>query len=416
MTSREFHLNADFDASLRGAKSLLETSDPTYLHEMAWHFLFAAAETDSLIVHRPLPPDFLVYLAGRGLGLPRIVLHPEFTPGSRFCPFGWTPQTEALSLRYAQPDAHPDLRIVQVANSRAFNLEVERGWGEAWGEARGQSKGKRAEREPPGYLFGALADLENFLAARSEPLGWVIKGDHGHAGTGNRRVPSGALAEADRAPLAALFRDHGRVVAEPWHDRLLDMSVQFRVGKGGAISGFRGHVLLNSRDGAFLGVKILPGLRPPEPWDEVLEASAGELGRVLDDLGYFGPVSADAYVRNSPQGPRLRPVVDINARLSMALPAHGLADRLPGKSLLWMWSKPRKLNLPAPFTGYSDFEARLGAHAFDPDTRNGILAVSPLSIPGSGIRPKRVGFLFSADDEAGLARLQTAFAKALGRS
>jgi hypothetical protein len=406
LISREFHLNADFDASLRGAPSLLETADPTYLHEMAWHFLFAAGETDSLIVHRPLPADFLAYLTGKGLGLPRIVLHPEYTSASRFSPFGWNAQTEALSLRYAEPAAHPDLRIVQVANSRAFNLEVEREWNEG-------NEGN--EGEPPGYLFAALGDLEAFLAARREPLGWVIKGDHGHAGTGNRRVPSGSLAEADRAPLTALFRDHGRAVAEPWHERLMDMSVQFQVGKGGSVSGFRGHVLLNSRDGAFLGVKILPGRRPPEPWDGVLEASAGELGRALNALGYFGPVGADAYVCDSPQGPRLRPLVDINARLSMALPAHGLADRLPGKTLLWMWSKPRKLNLPAPFTGYADFEARLGAHAFDPIARTGILAVSPLSIPGSAIRPKRVGFLFCADDEAGLAGLQAGFAQALGR-
>jgi hypothetical protein len=191
------------------------------------------------------------------------------------------------------------------------------------------------------------------------------------------------------------------------------MSVNFRVGKHGALSDFRGHVLLNSRDGAFLGVKILSTRRPPEPWDIALEAASGELAKALDALGYFGPVGVDAYVWNSPQGPRLRPLVDLNARLSMALPAHGLADRLPGKTLLWMWSKPRKLDLP---WDYAAFDARLGAHAFDAETRTGILAVSPLSLPDGTARPKRVGFLFSADDEDGLSVLQAGFAKALGRA
>lgn len=412
MQSREFYLNADFDPSLRGAPSLLETDDPTYLHEMSWHYLFAGGAGDSLIVHRELPGDFLGYLHAKGLDLPRLLLHPAFTPGSMFTPFGWNSHAQGLAARYAQVPPHPDPRIVRIANSRAFNLEVEREWG-----------GPDAQ----GRLFLSLEALETFLSAREEPMGWVAKGDHGHAGTANRRVPSGPLAEPDRAALGALFTGHGRLVLEPWHERLLDMSVGFTVGKAGVIRDFRGHILLNSRDGAFLGVKILPGRRPPEPWDQALEASADELGKALDALGYFGPVGVDAYVWNSPRGPRLRPLVDINARHSMSLPAHGLADRLPGKTVLWMWTKPRKLDLPS---GYAELDARLGALAFDPATREGILAVSPLAYEdgrkhpedgrkrqgASRLRPKRVGFLLSAGDEAGLDALQAGFSRALGRA
>lgn len=404
MQSREFYLNADFDPTLRGAPSLLDTGDSTYLHEMSWHYLFAAGAGDSLIVHRELPGDFQDYLKSKSLALPRLVLHPSFTPTSLFAPFGWNTHALGLAARYAAPPSHPDPRIVRIANSRAFNLEVEREW-----------SGPDAQ----GRLFQSVEALEKFLSARDEPLGWVVKGDHGHAGTANRRVPSGPLEEGDRASLAALLAGHGQVVLEPWHERLLDISVGFTVGKAGLIGGFRGHVLLNSRDGAFMGVKILPGRRPPEPWDQALEASAEELGKSLDSLGYFGPVGMDAYVWNSSRGPRLRPLVDINARNSMSLPAHGLADRLPGKTLLWMWSKPRKLDLPA---GYAEFDARLGGLAFDPATREGILAVSPLAYgngspsPGSAlVRPKRVGFLFSAGDDAGLEALQSGFSGAMGR-
>jgi hypothetical protein len=398
LPSREFYLNADFEPSLRGAPSLLETADPTYLHEMSWHYLFATGPDDSLIVHRELPGEFLEYLDAKGLALPRRVVHPAFTPASRFTPFGWNAHAQGLASRYTEMPAHPDPRIVRIANSRAFNLEVEREWG-----------GPDAQ----GRLFQSLETLETFLSARDESLGWVAKGDHGHAGTANRRVPSGPLGEADRVPLAALFAGHGQAVLEPWHERLMDMSVGFTVGKAGAIRDFRGHVLLNSRDGAFLGVRIPSNRRPPEPWDEALEASAEELGKALDALGYFGPVGVDAYVWNSPRGPRLRPLVDINARLSMSLPAHGLADRIPGKTLLWMWSKPRKLNLPS---GYGEFDARLGGLAFDPSTREGILAVSPLSYGDGRVRPKRVGFLLSAGDDAGLEALQTGFSRALGRA
>ncbi|MDB5049769.1 MAG: hypothetical protein JWO30_2840 [Fibrobacteres bacterium] len=413
MPSLEFYLNSDFDLSLRGRPSLLESPDPTFVHEMAWHFLFAGGKSDSLIVHRPLPGDFLAYLAEKGLALPRIVVHPDYSAQSVFTPFGWNAHAEGLAERYAGQPAHPDSAAVKTANSRVFSLAWER---------------ECAGAEPPGgygSLFVSLPELEDFLHGRAEPEGWVVKGNHGHAGTANRRVPSGPLAEVDRQALAQLLEEHGCVVAEPWQQRLMDMSVNFSVEKGGALKAFRGHQLLNSRDGAFLGVKILPTRMPPEPWSRDLRASASALAKALDAIGYFGPVSVDAYVFSSPAGPRLRPTVDINARHSMALPAHGLADRLPGKTLLWMWSKPRKLDLPGD---YRSFDARLGAHAFRRDTGTGILAVSPLALEapggtgpvaaskGQALRPKRVGILFSAEDEEGLARLQSGFSRAMGRS
>ncbi|HKP97640.1 MAG TPA: hypothetical protein VJ385_17995 [Fibrobacteria bacterium] len=430
MPSREFYLNADFDLSLRGRPSLLETSDPTFVHEMAWHFLFAGGSGDSLIVHRPLPEDFLEYLRGKGLGrdLPRLTVHPGFDPESEFTPFGWNAHAESLAQRYSRPPAHPEPPAVKTANSRAFGLELEREWGRIKGlhrpggpEGRGDGEGS-----PEGYgsLFASLEGLESFLRGRTEPGGWVVKGDHGHAGTANRRVPSGMLPEESRKALADLLAGHGRVVAEPWDERLMDLSVNFTVEKGGSLRDFRGHELLNSRDGAFLGVKIHPSRLPPDPWREELSASAAFAAMTLDALGYSGPVSVDAYVRATLQGPRLRPLVDVNARHSMALPAHGLARRLPGKSLLWMWAKPRKLDLPADYAG---LDARLGPLAFQAATGLGILAASPLrasdrSQEGTGAgrrpdaaRPKRVGFLFSAADEGDLRRLQAGFAQALGR-
>jgi hypothetical protein len=106
--------------------------------------------------------------------------------------------------------------------------------------------------------------------------------------------------------------------------------------------------------------------------------------------------------------------VDINARLSMALPAHGLARRLPGRHVFWFWAKPRKLALPATF---AELESRLGGHAFDAGSRTGILAVSPLRLepPAPTPIPKRVSFALCAGDEAELESLRAAFQAALGR-
>lgn len=373
---REFYLNADFDRTLRGIASLLDDDYHTYIHEMSQHFLFAAAPEDSVIVHRPLPAGFLAYIARKRLALPAIKVHPDFTPSARFTPFGWNTHASRLNLRYARPSPHSDLEAVRAANSRVFSHALEKG--EAGDPGNGGPGGiDPGSVDPGGGLFDSLPALEAYLLAHPSAEGWVAKGNHGHAGTANRRILGATLGEEERRGLELLFREDRWVALEPWHERLLDLSANFHVDPEGGISGFRGHTLVNSRDGAFLGVRIAPSGQPPEPWRGGLEAAAGRLGKALRGIGYSGPVSMDAYVRKTPAGPVLRPWVDINARLSMALPAHGLSQRLPGRYLYWHWAKPRKLSLPGD---YEELQARLGPADFDPETRRGILAASPLTV------------------------------------
>jgi hypothetical protein len=192
------------------------------------------------------------------------------------------------------------------------------------------------------------------------------------------------------------------------------MAVNFRIDREGTVHDWAGHEMLTSRDGSFLGVKVAPSRLPPEPWRGELQSASRELAVALHGIGYFGPVSVDAYAWDDGRGTRLRPWVDINARLSMALPAHGLARRFPGRHILWFWAKPRKLNLPST---YAELESRLGPHAYHPGRGTGILVVSPLRLEPSAPSPapKRVGFALCAGDEAGLEALRVAFHEALGR-
>jgi hypothetical protein len=372
---------------------------------MPWHFLFAALphKDESIILTVPLPPDFRAYIAAKGLELPMSMLHPVFTRAAEFVPFGWNAQALALAARYARPPRAPDLAAVKRANARGFALALERDW---------------FPDDCRGRLFADLPALTAFLASRPASEGWVAKGEYGFAGTGNRRLPGGLPSEKDMPGLASLFAAHGSVVLEPWHERLSDMAMLFTVSPEGDVVDFRGHRLLNSRDGAFLGVEISPNRMPPAPWADELQNHAGRLAQALSQAGYFGPVGVDAYVHDAPEAPRLRPLVDINARLSMAMPAHGLARRLPGRFVRWSWHKPRKLRMPA---GYADLDARLGAAAFDPGKGEGILAVSPLfrehgREEGPEDKPKRIGFALVAKDRDGLESLQADFVRALGRA
>jgi hypothetical protein len=409
LIEREYFLNADFDPTLRGDASLLETTAGTFLHEMAWHYLFAAGESDSVVIHQPLPQNFIDYISRKEIALPRTILHPEYSPNSQFTPFGWNDYTIRRLAIYSKNLQHPPIETIKLANSRVFHQGLEKRWVE--------EDGLPWSMDEEGGIFATWASLEKFLHEHPRPKGWMLKGNHGHAGTANRHIPAGPLNATDQKNLALILVEHGKVALEPWHERVLDMSANFWVDPGGAISDFRGHELFNSRDGTFLGVKLIPNRQAPSPWDEGLRITGDRLGKALADIGYFGPVSMDAYVWQSQQGPQLRPLVDINARYSMALPIHGLGRRLPGKTLLWIWMKPRKLRLPDP-TGKNDYEAldaSLGKNAFSPASQTGILATSPVWNTDHRNPVKRIGFLISADGEDQLAYLRQAFALALGR-
>lgn len=414
VANREFYLNADFDLTLRGAPSVLDGNSPTFVHEMSQHFIFAPSKRDSMILNAPLPADFLEYLTDKGMELPEMRIHPNHNPSALFTPFGWNPHTETLNRRYANPAQHPTLEAVRVANSRVFSHAFER---KAALESGSENLGA-LQGEPVGGLFDSLTALETHIQENPSALGWVAKGNHGHAGTANRRLRTLTLGEEDHLGLEILFEENQWVALEPWQDRLQDMSVNFQVDAAGNIHTLRGHELINSKDGAFLGVRINPSGQPPEEWHGALESAATRLGRALHDIGYFGPVSMDAYAWKSPAHPApiLRPWVDINARLSMALPAHGIASRLPNRHLIWIWTKPRKLQVPSTYSGLMEC---LGPLDFDPKSGTGILAVSPIHLgsPGAGtVKPKRIGFLFSARDEEELVRLRTGFQGAMGRS
>lgn len=398
-SAREYYFNGDFDLTLRGAPTVLDGDDPTFVHEMANHFLFAGGAGDSVILRAPLLPDFQEYLAAKELERPETPVHPRFTPTATFTPFGWNLHAVSLNARYARPSAHPDLAAVRRANGRAFSHDFESRTGGAFGT-----------------MVDSLEGMRAWMAAHPSAAGWVAKGDHGHAGTANRRLPSADLSDAERHDLEVLLAGNGRLALEPWHERVQDMAVNFTVDPEGKVEDFRGHAMITSSIGAFLGVKIAPDGLPPEPWRAALRKAADPLARALADLGYWGPVSVDAYSHRTAEGMMLRPCVDVNARLSMALPAHALARRLPDRILLWTWSKPKKLAWPE---SYADLRRRLGAADFDPATRSGILAASPLRVASSGegtFRPKRISFAFVARDEEELARLRAHFRQVLGRS
>jgi hypothetical protein len=382
----ELLLNADFDLGLRPRWcAATSRARRNQIQELSLHFLLAGSPGDSILVQLPIPEEFLTYLEQSRIPLPSPTLLPAINSSKRFAPYGWSREAAKLNQRYQKPTEHPRLDVVARVNSRRFSAHLER---ECFGHhhAVGQAD--------------SLAALERLLAADQRTgQSWIIKADHGNAGLGNRRLRTAQLDEADRRVAAEWLRETDWIVLERWHQRAADLCTTFNVASSGAVTDLLIHEVVNTADGAFIGAIFEPDSPTVARWQAELNQVAVLVARRLSIEGYFGPVCLDSYVWKSTPGERLRPLVDLNARQHMSLPAIRLWQLWDRQvTLYWRFFSPRKLRLPHT---YHELAHALGRDSYDPDRHCGVLLTSPLRLldeTGVWRLPNKLGVLMAGPD------------------
>ncbi len=374
----EYWWNADFDLALQqGRDPSGDEGLQIQVRELALHALLAAEPEDSVLLFEPPPEDFLRYLEKRGVAAPQVSVFPEVRAESRFRPYGWSPQAIALKGRYDMSVASPPLEAVRRVNGRSFAHRIER---------------EALDCNVPRGAFGTLTDLQTLLHSEPDrPEGWVAKTEHGNAALGNRRLRKRQLDEADVRWLNTRLKQ-GPMVLEWWLQRTKDLCAVFEVTADGRVEGFAVHETIHTADGGFIGAVYDRTTAVPAQWHEVLAATTKTVAGALLREGYFGPVCLDALIWNDSGTARLRPLVDLNARRHVSEGWRRLAD-LWGGCLYGRFFSVRKLHLPAT---YEEFENALGADAWDPATRSGAIATSPLWLegPGNRRRPRKLSVVF----------------------
>jgi hypothetical protein len=198
---------------------------------------------------------------------------------------------------------------------------------------------------PPGAATIASLDqlrrhLEEGGAAASPTGQWICKAPLSAAGR-DRVIFEGPLsgpsasrtaraaelrAETERA-LARLLQRFGALTFEPWLERTSDLGVCAVVRPDGAIAQRPPHTLLTNLRGGFLGISRHPPPLTAAQREELARVTAAA-GRALHAAGYAGPYNLDAFVHRSREGELiLRPLCEINARISFGWIAAALAER-----------------------------------------------------------------------------------------
>jgi hypothetical protein len=184
------------------------------------------------------------------------------------------------------------------------------------------------------------------------------------------------------------------VVVERFRRRLADLSITFELARDGSLRNVSMQEVVNTADGAFIGVVLDSESLELRRWrDDLMKVASAVAGR-LSREGYFGPVGCDAFVWDSGGERKLRVLCDLNARLCMSAPAIRVWRRWGGDRVVyWRLFSSAKLRLP---NSIAELESALGGESFDAVSRCGLVLTSPLEIGGR--RPLRYGVLLAGRD------------------
>ena len=181
-------------------------------------------------------------------------------------------------------------------------------------------------------IITGIDELEAGLpgaVAASPTRAWVAKATICAAGRDRVRRRGAELDAATRIRCERLLERGGALILEPWLERTLDLGQPGEIA-GGILTLAPPHRLLCDDTGGFRGVVI--GEAPEVTAHAAALATTGRAaGEALASLGYQGRFVVDAFVHRTPTGEVLRPLVEINARLTFGWIARAWSARLgPG--------------------------------------------------------------------------------------
>lgn len=291
--------------------------------------LLLAGRDDHVVLKTAPDPDYLGYLEGLGIELPRLICPEHQDPdrtvtedaledpgvltalaglaerGWHLSPHGVSELEERLAEKTSLSLAAPAAAICKAVNSKIYSRLI---------------ADDLRLRQAQGWTCATLTELEAGFAAAAELLAAgrrvVVKDAFGVSGKGimvvdeERRLDQLHRMIATRARRAG--EDRVALVVEDWVAKRADLNYQFTIGRDGAVRfDFVKEAL--TEGGVHKGHRI-PARLSATQVDELTEV-AQALGSRLAADGFYGVVGVDAMV--DPDG-GLYPVVEINARNNMS--------------------------------------------------------------------------------------------------
>ncbi len=317
-------------------------------HDLEALMFGACKRDDAVLMRRPPSVSHLQTLKRAGFDLPEIVPFPAI-PGRKLGglrPWAWSPDA-ARTLEPLAEGVAANMDWQWRGNvpvewfSKEIGLRLEARLAES-----GMPGRRSADLSPSAlnrwFADSAAATAEVRLLLLSGQA--LLKAPYACAGRGHLRVNRESIPEKTRSWIENTIAAHGAVVVEPWLDRVMDFSALYEMRSDGTVGWIGMTRMENDAAGRFTGIRV------SHKWGNLLEPDLAaflfrearaadlyqhEIPSALPGLlpGYIGPFCVDAMVHRDADGsPALKPVVELNVRMTMG-------------RLAWEWMKrgPNKL-------------------------------------------------------------------------
>jgi hypothetical protein len=391
-----FYFNALFDLSMSGS---VRTAIKRAADEMSALIIPMGSAEDFCIIKSGLPEDYPLFLEDCGLTLPHLVsINGRFHNGGvTGHPWGWDDSAQKTFEVMGAGTFHPDFHIVKRINSRDYCNQL--------------SSLIENIGVPGSALLSSASDVHSFFADNTVfPL--VVKPAHGSSGFGFIRVDE----PPDKTVIDKILQlmTNGIVIAEPWLNRIMDISSSVDISAEGTFSTIRHYRCLVDSRGTFFGVYLPADSGQLSRWTPLLDSYVKACADHIYKSGYFGPAGFDSFVYLQKDGSEaLAPIIEINARHVMSDIARSLKSKLaPDKYVLYRLLSNKRAKLPEK---YSQLKSILQNNLFSVNTKNGILPLTPLRNTTDITRqPYRNAFFISAESERELFELDSFLVSGVG--
>jgi hypothetical protein len=204
----------------------------------------------------------------------------------------------------------PDWKIVQEVNSKEFSFQ--------------ESPHLNGSR-----LIANKQDLEQWLTEIESPK--VLKTCYGLSGHGHRLIQDSNGWESVLPFCQKEWRQQRPLIGEPWLERILDFSTQWYLSQKGVLDYIGATKFEVNQVGSYLGTCVGPEQQLFNSFYGFLidhKKKAEELIEKMAKKGFFGYLGMDAFLYKNHKGSVvLRPIVEVNGRLTMSLAALRLQQR-----------------------------------------------------------------------------------------
>ena len=344
--------------------------------------MLSCARDDALLLREKPSASFLRRLQSLGFAIPEFV---EYGAGgladtlfaarkvNALSPWGWSPD----SARFLKPLVGG---LPERSDGIYWSEEVRRLYAKSWSAARLNEFLTNTTEE---FLCGdevvgsACTTVEDVLAQIARLSGTVvIKAIYGSSGRDQIHCRDQVLRDGQRGWLDNILAQQGEVVVEPWLDKVVDLSLHVDVAADGtaALRGwtrfltdgrgqYRGALVGQVASGLEVEVKkFLYGAgRDPKRLTRIGERLAEFLAAPMAAVGYRGPVGIDTLIYREDGGLKLKPIVEINPRMTMGRVALGLRQRInSARTALWVVLSAREVQA-AGYADLADYARQLEA-------------------------------------------------------